>query len=102
MADFDSNPVVIVIQDSTWLKLTAIARNNIAVTIQQLSWENYVNYGKTNLTGPQYKNRVYDSVAGKFVYWLSTGSPDKTGAQYPGPGVFSTQTSNYCILGDDG
>lgn len=44
-----------------------------------------------------YLNRVYDSVAVKFVHWATT-SPDNTGTSYPGPGTFGVTTSNYCVV----
>lgn len=43
-----------------------------------------------------YVNRVYDTVAVGFVRWR-TGTPDSTGAYYPGPGVFGVNTSDYCV-----
>jgi hypothetical protein len=43
-----------------------------------------------------YTNRVYDSIAGRFVRWLTT-SPDSIGASYPGPGVFGVTTTNYVV-----
>jgi hypothetical protein len=43
-------------------------------------------------------NRVYDSVAAKTVTW-ETGTPDKLGIFYPGPGVFGVTTSNYAVTG---
>lgn len=45
-------------------------------------------------------NRVYDSVAAKFVTWPS-GSPDPEGEQYPGPGMFGVNTSGYVLLSSD-
>jgi hypothetical protein len=45
-----------------------------------------------------YINRVYDSVASKFVTW-STTSPDSTGTSYPGPGSFGVTTSSYAVVG---
>ena len=44
----------------------------------------------------RYINRVYDSVAVKFVRWI-TATPDTIGAGYPGPGVFGVTTSDYVI-----
>lgn len=42
----------------------------------------------------EYLNRVSDSVAGKFVSWVTTGIDD-TGASYPGPGTFGVDTSGF-------
>jgi hypothetical protein len=39
---------------------------------------------------------VYDSVAGKIVYW-STSSADSGGASYPGPGTYGVDTSGYRV-----
>jgi len=44
-----------------------------------------------------YRNRVYDSVAVKFVYWATT-APDSTGTSYPGPGTFGVTTTNYTVV----
>lgn len=44
-----------------------------------------------------YVNRVYDSVAGKFVPWTTATAPDPTGASYPGPGVFGVTTTDYVV-----
>ena len=46
---------------------------------------------------PQVINRVFDSVANKFVFWISI-SADTTGARYPGPGVFGVTTSDYVLF----
>jgi len=43
-----------------------------------------------------YQNRVFDSVANAFVFWI-TPTPDTTGTFYPGPGVFGVTTSNYIV-----
>lgn len=44
-------------------------------------------------------NRVYDSVAGKLVRWVTTQGPDPTGSRYPGPGVFGVTTLDYVVEG---
>lgn len=41
-------------------------------------------------------NRVWDSVAGAEVRWV-TFRPDPTGAFYPGPGTFGVTTSQYTL-----
>lgn len=41
-----------------------------------------------------YINRVYDTIKGDFVLWTTFG-PDIEGVNYPGPGIFQTQTNNY-------
>lgn len=43
-------------------------------------------------------NRVYDTVAGRYVTW-ETAYPDPGGAQYPGPGVYGVNTSQYAVFG---
>lgn len=40
-------------------------------------------------------NRVFDSIAGKFVSWQSSPEPDTLGAAYPGPGTFGVHTSDF-------
>jgi hypothetical protein len=42
-------------------------------------------------------NRVFDTVANKFVTWPSI-LPDRAGTRYPGPGVFGVTTSGYVVL----
>jgi len=42
-------------------------------------------------------NRVFDSVANKFITWPSI-QPDPTGRRYPGPGQFGVTTSDYVLL----
>ena len=44
------------------------------------------------------RNRVWDTVASGFVSW-ETEFPDGYGAQYPGPGTFGTNTSDFCVAG---
>jgi hypothetical protein len=44
----------------------------------------------------QYTNRVWDTVAGRHVRWV-TAAPDPAGASYPGPGVYGVDTSDYCV-----
>lgn len=53
-----------------------------------------------DLNPPQttYINRVYDTVAGSFVTWITLGSADSAGTSYPGPGTFGVNTSDYCII----
>jgi hypothetical protein len=46
----------------------------------------------------EYVNRVYDTVAGGFVTWVSA-TPDIAGLSYPGPGVWGVNTSDYCVDG---
>lgn len=45
----------------------------------------------------QVVNRVFDSVANKFITWPSI-IPDRAGARYPGPGQFGVTTSDYVLL----
>lgn len=56
-----------------------------------------VKYGEETY-GPnaEYRNRVFDSVAGTFVRW-SQSLVDSSGAFYPGPGTFGVDTSDYCV-----
>jgi len=57
----------------------------------------YSHYGRPTVPVVTiYRNRVLDSVAGDFVRW-PTDLPDPTGVEYPGPGVFGTNTTDYCI-----
>lgn len=42
-------------------------------------------------------NRVFDSVANKFITWPSI-IPDRAGTRYPGPGLFGVTTSGYVVL----
>ena len=44
-----------------------------------------------------YVNRVFDTVAADFVRWNTFDAPDPGGQQYPGPGTFGVQTSDYCV-----
>jgi len=41
-------------------------------------------------------NRVWDTVAGDFVRWVTAGA-DSGGASYPGPGTFGVDTSDYVV-----
>lgn len=41
-------------------------------------------------------NRVWDTVAGDFVRWVTAGA-DSAGASYPGPGTFGVDTSDYVV-----
>jgi hypothetical protein len=49
-----------------------------------------------SLVSTRYVNRVYDSVATKFVRWI-TPTPDTVGAAYPGPGTFGITTTDFVI-----
>lgn len=42
-------------------------------------------------------NRVWDTSANKYVTWEST-LPDPLGAYYPGPGVYASQTTGWCVI----
>jgi len=42
-----------------------------------------------------YLNRVYDTVAASFVTWTTFTNPDQTGSEYPGPGTFGVNTSDF-------
>ncbi|HEY5657783.1 MAG TPA: hypothetical protein VIY27_08325 [Myxococcota bacterium] len=45
-----------------------------------------------------YINRVYDSVAGANVSWITLGSDDlASGVEYPGPGTYGVDTSEGTI-----
>jgi hypothetical protein len=50
----------------------------------------------SELVSSRYVNRVYDTVAVKFIRWI-TNNPDTIGAAYPGPGVFGVTTMDYII-----
>jgi len=41
-------------------------------------------------------NRVWDTVAGDFVRWV-TAEADSSGVSYPGPGTFGVDTSDYVV-----
>lgn len=43
-------------------------------------------------------NRVFDSVANRAVTWVTLGE-DPAGDDYPGPGVYGVNTSNYVLVG---
>lgn len=43
-----------------------------------------------------YVNKVWDTVAGGWVFW-STTFEDVSGVMYPGPGAFGVNTSQYRI-----
>jgi microcompartment protein CcmK/EutM len=43
-------------------------------------------------------NKVWDTVADNYVTWPSYGSPDYSGADYPGPGVYGVNTSHQCVV----
>lgn len=45
---------------------------------------------------PQTLNRVWDAIAGSFVSWETEGA-DTLGAQYPGPGTFGVDTSDFVV-----
>lgn len=42
-----------------------------------------------------YQNRVFDTTISNFVTWNTEGSPNITGTQYPGPGVFGVDTVDF-------
>lgn len=42
-------------------------------------------------------NRVWDDSVSKFVLW-TTETPDTSGSNYPGPGTWGVDTSNYCVV----
>ena len=42
-------------------------------------------------------NRAWDTVKSGFVTW-KTGVPDTEGFEYPGPGDFTTQTADRCVV----
>lgn len=45
-----------------------------------------------------YVNRVWDAFSGgEFVRWETSPAPDTLGANYPGPGTFGVDTSDYCV-----
>jgi hypothetical protein len=50
----------------------------------------------SEIVSSRYVNRVYDTVAVKFIRWI-TNTPDTIGAAYPGPGVFGVTTMDYII-----
>jgi len=50
----------------------------------------------SEIVSSRYVNRVYDTVAVKFIRWI-TNNPDTIGAAYPGPGVFGVTTMDYII-----
>lgn len=50
----------------------------------------------SSISNTRYVNRVYDTVAVKFIRWI-TNTPDTIGAAYPGPGVFGVNTMDYVI-----
>jgi hypothetical protein len=52
--------------------------------------------GILGISSTRYINRVYDTVAVKFIRWV-TNTPDTIGAAYPGPGVFGVTTMDYVI-----
>jgi hypothetical protein len=54
--------------------------------------------GFTQVNITNYINRVYDSTAVGFITWITT-FPDTTGIEYPGPGTFGVDTSDYAIAG---
>lgn len=49
--------------------------------------------------GSTFVNRVWDTVEGGFVTW-STLEPDTIGAEYPGPGTFGVDTSDFVVERD--
>lgn len=55
-------------------------------------------FTQTSFSETKYLNRVYNFTVGKFIYWITYSSPDKTGASYPGPGSFSSDTQDYVLL----
>jgi hypothetical protein len=42
------------------------------------------------------RNRVWDTVAGRFVTWGTSADP--MGRDYPGPGTFGQTTTDYCLV----
>jgi hypothetical protein len=57
----------------------------------------FASSGPTAIT--KYRNRVWDTVASKFVHWSSEESPDEGGSHYPGPGTYGVDTPCYSIVG---
>ena len=45
-----------------------------------------------------YINRVYDTIAVKFVQW-ATPYADTAGTAYPGPGTFNVTTEDFAVVG---
>lgn len=44
----------------------------------------------------RYQNKVWDTVAGQWIYW-NTEYPDVPGQAYPGPGSWGTETLGYGV-----
>jgi hypothetical protein len=80
------SPTVITQTNTPYLNNTLIDPTNSGIDLNNLNGSGSINY----------TNRVYDSVAGKFVRWVTT-APDSIGASYPGPGVFGVTTSDYVV-----
>jgi hypothetical protein len=43
-------------------------------------------------------NRTWYPAGSRFVFWTTPDSPDSTGTQYPGPGVFGVDTAGYAYI----
>lgn len=57
-------------------------------------------YPKFGVVRRQYVNKVWDTVFGDWVFWV-TRYPDPDGAYYKGPGVYGVDTSDHhseCIV----
>jgi len=55
--------------------------------------------GAAASTVTSFINRVWDTVAGSMIRWVTTSAPDPGGVSYPGPGVYGVDTSSYCMEG---
>jgi hypothetical protein len=76
--------------------ITNLNTSNVSFTLTEPGDRGIDLSSLTGSGGVNYTNRVYDSVAGGFVRWV-TLAPDTIGASYPGPGVFGVTTSDYVI-----
>lgn len=54
--------------------------------------------GMTELSSEVYHQRVFDTVAGEFVFWSTPQAPDLSGSFYPGPGTFGVDTSDFVLV----
>lgn len=72
---------------------------DFAVETNDITDGPYMDAEYVALGGPYevYVNRVWDTVQGGHVAWTTVAAADVAGAEYPGPGTFGVDTSDYCV-----
>ncbi len=81
-----------IIATTTWDWASAIGADGA----EQVSAEVIPYPGWSGTLGSSYVNKVWDTVAGAWVRWI-TEFEDVGGLLYPGPGAFGADTSQYRV-----